>query len=346
MARNDDSNNGSENVPRIVLGTMTFGLHGKGEMTTIKVVGVEAVKPFLETFHSYGHVEVDTARFYGNGDSEMVLSMLPTEHLKISTKVYPGFPGAHEPEHLKKQFHQSLEALKAKKVDILYLHAPDYATPFEVTIKAIDDLYREGLFERFGLSNYASWHVAQICELCKKHGYVMPSVYQGMYNPIARSVVHELLPCLKYYNIGFYAYNPIAGGLLSGKYKAADDVVEGSRYDPKTGFGNFFRERFWNTLTFEGIQLLSKAAADNNLTLLEATLRWMRHHSGLEAKDGILIGASSVHHLEANLADFEKGPLPQAMIDAFDAAWQHVMPTSQYYFRGPSQPRMSFGTKE
>lgn len=74
--------------------------------------------------------------------------MLPTAHLKIATKVYPGFPGAHEAEHLSKQFRQSLAALKTQKVDILYLHAPDYATPFEVTIKAIDNLYREGHFKR------------------------------------------------------------------------------------------------------------------------------------------------------------------------------------------------------
>ncbi|KAG0205342.1 hypothetical protein BGX28_003050 [Mortierella sp. GBA30] len=341
------SNNRNENLPRVVLGAMTFGQHGKGEMTTVKVVGVEAVKPFLETFHSFGHVEVDTARIYGNGDSETVLSMLPTAHLKISTKVYPGFPGAHEPENLKKQFRQSLEALKTNKVDILYLHAPDHATPFELTIKAIDDLYREGHFERFGLSNFLSWQVAQIYELCKKYGYVLPSVYQGMYNPIARSVVPELLPCLKSYNIGFYAYNPIGGGLLTGRYKAEDDVVEGSRYDPNTGFGKLFRDRYWNKLTFEGIQILNKAATDNNLTLLEATLRWMRHHSGLEGKDGIIIGASSIHHLEANLAGLDKGPLPQAMIDAFDAAWEHVMAASPYYYRGPTQLRLTFGiTKE
>ncbi|KAF9948292.1 hypothetical protein BGZ72_009786 [Mortierella alpina] len=341
------SGNDGENKPRIILGAMTFGLEGTSVETTVKVKGVEAVKPFLELFHAHGHVEVDTARIYGNGDSEVVLSLLPTAHLKIATKVYPGFPGAHEPEHLSKQFRQSLAALKTKKVDILYLHAPDYATPFELTIKAIDDLYREGLFERFGLSNFASWHVAQICELCKQHGYIQPSVYQGMYNPIARSVVPELLPCLKEYNIGFYAYNPIGGGLLSGKYKWEDEVIEGSRYDPKTYFGKFFRERYWNRLNLEGVQLLSKAAAENHLTLLEATLRWMRHHSGLEAKDGVLIGASSMQHLEENMVDLAKGPLPQAMVDAFDEAWEHVKAASAHYVRGPAAARHSFGiTKE
>ncbi|KAF9925348.1 hypothetical protein BGZ67_008718 [Mortierella alpina] len=342
MTQSNISINGT--TPRIILGAMTFGLEGSSAETTVKVKGVDAVKPFLELFHAHGHVEVDTARIYCNGDSEVVLSMLPTAHLKIATKVYPGFPGAHEPEHLSKQFRQSLAALKTEKVDILYLHAPDYATPFKVTLKAIDDLYREGLFERFGLSNFASWHVAQICELCKQHGYVQPSVYQGMYNPIARSVVPELLPCLKEYNIGFYAYNPIGGGLLSGKYKGEDEVIEGSRYDPKVKYySQVFRERYWNRLNLEGVQLLTKAAAENHLTLLEATLRWMRHHSGLGAKDGILIGASSVRHLEENLVDLDKGPLPQAMVDAFDEAWELVKAASAHYVRGPAAVRHSFG---
>ncbi|KAI7828105.1 Aldo/keto reductase [Gamsiella multidivaricata] len=337
------SNNNTSNLPRVILGTMTFGLEDStSEASVVRVRGVDNVKPFLETFHAHGYIEIDTARIYCNGDTEKVLSQLPTAHFKISTKVYPITPGAHDAVELPKQFRRSLEALNAKKVDILYLHAPDFATPFEVTIKAVNELYREGLFERFGLSNYASWQVALIHELCKQNDYVLPTVYQGMYNPIARSVVPELLPCLKHFNIGFYAYNPVGGGLLTGKYKFDQDKVEeGSRYDPKTGFGKFFRERYWNNLNFEGVQILDKAAKENKLTLLEATLRWMRHHSGLEAKDGIILGASSVKHLEENLADLEKGPLPQAMLDAFDRAWEHVKPTSQSYYN-PSTSRLRF----
>ncbi|KAF9098134.1 hypothetical protein BGX23_006939 [Mortierella sp. AD031] len=336
------TNTTTANIPRVILGTMTFGLdRTSAETSTIRVRGAENVAPFLTTLYAHGHIEVDTARIYGNGDSEVVLSQLPTAHLKISTKVYPMHPGAHNRENLPKQFRESLEALKATKVDILYLHAPDYDTPYEETVKAIDDLYREGLFERFGLSNYSSWNVALIYELCKQNGYVLPTVYQGMYNPIARSVTTELLPCLKHFNIGFYAYNPICGGVLSGKYKfAEDDVKEGNRFDPNTRFGKLFRERYWTKTNFEAVQALIKVATDNNMTLLEATLRWMRHHSGLEAKDGIIMGASSVAQLEESLTELEKGPLPEAMVKAFDEAWEHVKPTTQWYFRGPDAPTL------
>ncbi|KAF9157166.1 hypothetical protein BGX21_008598 [Mortierella sp. AD011] len=333
----------NKNLPRVILGTMTFGLEVKNNLNLIRVCGAENVKPFLDLFHSYGHVEIDTARIYGSGTTEQVLSQLPTAHLKIATKAWPFEEGSFNEENLEAQFRQSLEALNTTKVDIFYLHAPDGSTPLEVTAKAVNNLYKKGLFERFGLSNFSSWQVALIYEICKQNGYVLPTVYQGMYNPISRSVVPELLPCLKYLNISFYAYHPIAGGLLTGKYKFDKDVAGGLRFDPKTGFGKLFRERYWNQLTFEGIEILEKAAAENHITLLEATLRWMRHHSGLEAKDGIIIGASSLKNLEESLSDLDKGPLDESMIQAFDDAWEKVKPSSQYYVR-PAAARYPIST--
>lgn len=73
--------------------------------------------------------------------------------------------------------------------------------------------------------------------ICKQNGYVLPTIYQGSYNPIDRNVTYELLPCLKHLNIGFYAYNPISGGVLSGKYKFDMEAPEGSRYDANTTIG-------------------------------------------------------------------------------------------------------------
>ncbi|KAF9921268.1 hypothetical protein FBU30_008726 [Linnemannia zychae] len=328
-------------IPRIVLGSMTFGLATTDANTSAcKVRGPDAVAPFLQAHFAHGHVEVDTARFYGYGDCEKVLSQVPTAHLKISTKVFPFHEGSHNKENLPKQFRESLAALNAKKVDILYLHAPDYSVPFEETCKAIDDLYREGLFDRFGLSNYAAWQVALIHELCKQKGYVLPSVYQGSYNPIARNIAVELLPCLRHFGMSFYAYNPISGGMLSGKYKF-DYVPEGSRYDPNTTLGKMVREMYWNKTNFEAVEQLTIVAKENNLTLLEATLRWMRHHSDLKAQDGILIGSSKVEQLEECLTELEKGPLPDTMVQAFDDAWNHVKHITPLYFRPAEAPRFS-----
>ncbi|KAF9425914.1 hypothetical protein BGZ94_007099 [Podila epigama] len=330
---------GAQNTPKIILGTMTFGLEKSGAETTVRVRGIDNIKPFLDTFQRFGHTEVDTARIYCLGDTEEALGLLPTSDFKIATKVWPTIEGAHGAKHLGRIFRESLAALKADKVDILYLHAPDYTTSFEETIEAVDALYREGLFERFGLSNFAAWQVTLIHQLCKQKGYVLPTVYQGMYNGITRGVVSELLPCLKALDIAFYAYNPIAGGLLSGRYRFdTTDHTEG-RFNEKTAFGKIYRERYWNNLFFEAVQNLKKTAEENGLTLLESALRWMAHHSGLGENDGIIIGASSLHHLEENLADLAKGPLPQAVVNAFDEAWEHVKVACPSYFKSAADAK-------
>ncbi|KAG0258407.1 hypothetical protein DFQ27_004645 [Actinomortierella ambigua] len=315
---------GNTNTPRIILGTMTFGLESSALATSaVRVRGTENVGPFLDIFKAHGHKELDTARIYGNGDTEEVLGALDLSEFKLATKVWPLQPGAHGPENLSKKLRESLAALKLKKVDLFYLHAPDYTTPFEVTAKAVNDF----------LSNFAAWQVTLIHQICKQNGYVLPTVYQGMYNPITRDVCHELFSCLKALDIAFYAYNPIAGGLLSGRYNFEVDTSEGGRFDVKSGFGKLYRERYWNNLFCEAVTGLKAKAAEHNITLLEATLRWMVHHSRLEAKDGIIIGASSIHHLEENLDKLSQGPLPTDMIQAFDDAWEHCKPACQKYFK-------------
>ncbi|KAI1315392.1 Aflatoxin B1 aldehyde reductase member 2 [Mortierella claussenii] len=304
---------------------MTFGLETtKFETSVVRVRGVQNIKPFFDAFKAHGHEEVDTARLYGNGDTELALGQLPMESFKIATKVWPTAHKAFGSDNLKRTFKESLTALNATKVDIFYLHAVDDTTPFEETVKAVDELYREGLFDRFGLSNFAAWQVALIYQLCKQHGYVVPTVYQGLYNAFSRNVQNELLPCLKALNIAFYAYSPIAGGLLSGKHKFEGVGSDGGRFDLKSHFGKVFRDLFWNTLYFEAVSNVEKVAKEHGLTLIETALRWLQYHSGLGPNDGIILGVSSVKNLEDNLKDLEKGPLPKQVVDAYDEAWEHV----------------------
>lgn len=100
-------------------------------------------------------------------------------------------------------------------------------------MKAVNDLYLEGKFSRLGISNYMSWEVAQIQELCIANRWVRPQVYQGVYNALHRSIEHELMPCLRKYGMSFYNYNPLAGGYLTDRYHRDDkDHEAGSRFDP------------------------------------------------------------------------------------------------------------------
>ncbi|KAJ3081345.1 hypothetical protein HK102_002404, partial [Quaeritorhiza haematococci] len=299
-----------------------------------RIQDLPTIRKILDTFHAHGHKELDTARMYCNGNTEEVLAELQVQTktewgpFSVATKAYPFQPGMHSKEKLKEQFRASLKALNSKRVDIFYLHAPDHATPFEETLRAVQDLYEEGTFGELGLSNYAAWEVMEIWWICKTNGYVMPTLYQGMYNALTREVERELIPCLRKLNMRFYAYNPLCGGLLTDKpytiEQGEGNIEQGSRFDPKTSQGDRYRQRYWNEVYFTVIENIKKACAKHSIPTASAAHRWMVHHSLLDASrgDGIIIGASSVAHAEQNLKDCEDpNPLPNDIVQAFDDGW-------------------------
>lgn len=288
-----------------------------------RVHDLKTASAILDVFQKHGHNEIDTARAYGEGSSETMLGDLEWQKrgIVMDTKYYPTVgksnPGSwsaelrHTPEGLRENLELSLKELKADKVDMWYLHGPDRTTPYEVTMKAVNDLYKEGRFERLGISNYMAWEVAQICEMCKANGWIMPSVYQGVYNALHRSVEPELLPCLRKYGMSFYNYNPLAGGYLTSRYHREDadkDIEGGSRFDPNKWQGKMYRGRYWKDEYFDALDLLRPVAKKHGLTEAECALRWMTHHSQLkkELGDAIIVGASSVKHMEENMVDLER----------------------------------------
>ncbi|KAK9452840.1 NADP-dependent oxidoreductase domain-containing protein [Dipodascopsis uninucleata] len=314
----------------IVFGAMTIG---KAGVEQARVHDLKDAGALLDIFQKFGHNEIDTARVYGEGSSEEYLGELEWQKRGIimDTKYYP-LPATvkeghtHSPKDLRENLLRSLRALKTDKIDMWYLHAPDRTVPYEETMKEVNNLYEEGYFNRFGLSNYMSWEVAQIQEICIKNGWIRPCVYQGVYNAIHRAVEPELFPCLRHYGMAFYAFNPLAGGYLTNRYHrdSNDDVVEkGSRFDPNTRQGKSYRNRYWKDEMFRALDIIRQQTSKHGLTEAECALRWISHHSLLkrELKDAIIIGASSVKHLTQNLTDLEKGPLPDDVVEALDSAW-------------------------
>ena len=165
--------------------------------------------------------------------------------------------------------------------------------------------------------------MAQVCELCKQNGWKKPDVYQGIYNALYRAVEPELFPCLRHYGVAFYNFNPLAGGFLTSRYKREDRDGEGNtegRYNKNTHVGKMYRIRYMNELFFEALDLLRLVAKAHGLTEAECALRWNVHYSRMKREygDKIIIGASSTKHLEENLIDLEKGPLPEDVVKALD----------------------------
>ncbi|XP_040843932.1 aflatoxin B1 aldehyde reductase member 2-like [Ochotona curzoniae] len=319
-----------------VLGAMEFG----GRMDQA------ASAASMRTFLDLGHNEIDTAFYYTDGQSETILGGLGLGlgrsdcKVKIATKANPLDGKTLKPESVRNQLETSLKRLQCPRVDIFYLHLPDRSTPIEETLRACNELHKEGKFVELGISNYAAWEVAEICTLCKKNGWIQPTVYQGVYNAIARMVEKELFPCLRHFGLRFYAYSPLAGGMLTGKYKYEDKdekKPEGRFFGNK--WSEFNRNIYWKEEHFKGIALVQKALqaayGSSAPSMTSAAIRWMYHHSQLKGThgDAVILGMSSLQQLETNLAAVKEGPLKSEVVEAFDQAWKLAVPkAANYYF--------------
>lgn len=188
-------------------------------------------------------------------------------------------------------------------------------------MREINKMYEEGLFKRFGISNFPAWQVSQVCEICIRNNWKKPDVYQGLYSGLQRGVELELLPCLNYYKIALYGYNPLSGGLLTDTYKRENgDWHEGSRFDPVEGLAHY-RARYWNDAYFDALEIIRPVATKLGISTAGAALRWARYHSKMKPGDAVLIGATSAKQLEDNLTALNDGPLPHELVEAFDAGW-------------------------
>ncbi|XP_051272069.1 aflatoxin B1 aldehyde reductase member 3 [Dicentrarchus labrax] len=317
--------------PVSLLGTMAFGGRADAEQS----------QDMVKTFLGRGHNLVDTAFMYADGKSETIIGgMNLPKTVSIATKANPWDGKTLKPESVRSQLETSLQKLRRDCVDLFYLHAPDHQNPIQDTLRACNELHKEGKFKEFGLSNYASWEVAEIVSICRHNNWIAPTVYQGMYNATTRQVETELLPCLRYYGMRFYAYNPLAGGLLTGKYHYQDK--DGSQPAGRF-FGNSwaaaYQDRYWKLSHFQAIDLvlntLETVYGSNKPTMTSAAMRWMYHHSQLKGDlgDGVIIGMSSMEQLQQNLAAAEEGPLDERVVAAFKEAWDLVAHECPNYFR-------------
>ncbi|KAF4124307.1 aflatoxin B1 aldehyde reductase [Geosmithia morbida] len=331
---------------RIILGLMTFG---PDESAGARITDQGIFKKALDTFQARGYNEVDTAPVYIGGRQEAFTREAGWKGrgLTLATKVkYPSEPGANAKDKVIASVESSLKELGTDCIDmgrgmdeqLLYLHRADRTVPFAETLEAMNELHKAGKFVQFGISNFTAYEVAEIVMTCKYNNWVRPTIYQGMYNCITRGIEAELFVACRRYGLDIVAYNPLAGGLFSGKIKSADLVPESGRFsNTTTTQGKNYRDRYFRESTFKALQLVEQATQKEGLTMIETALRWMVHHSQLKIKDGndgIIIGVSSVTQLEDNLNNLEKGPLPDEVVQALDQAWLVSKVDSTNYWHG------------
>jgi aryl-alcohol dehydrogenase-like predicted oxidoreductase len=203
-------------VSPLCLGTMMFG-GATDEATACQIV---------DRARAQGVNFIDTADGYNGGESEALVGRAIREHRSwwvLATKcANPTGPGPNgrglSRRHVFDAVEASLRRLAVDHIDLLYLHKEDHATPLAETVHALADLIRAGKIRYFGVSNYRSWRVAEICRLCDEVGIDRPAASQPLYNALNREVEVEHLPACGHFGLGVVPYSPLARGVLTGKY--------------------------------------------------------------------------------------------------------------------------------
>ncbi len=294
---------------------------------------LEASRVMTQNFLNSGFNELDTAYVYNGGDTERYLGeILPNlSGYYLATKVHPRITGRLDREAILMEFNESLRRMKRDSVDLLYFHFPDGKTPIDEALETVKELHEQGKIKELGLSNYPAWQVIDIAYKCDKIGCPRPTVYQGMYNALCRNVEPELFPAIRSLGMRFYAFNPLAGGMLTGKHLHFENAPEPGRFARLESY----RKRYWKQSYFEAVDEIRNACEAENIPMAEAGYRWLCCHSMMDANqgDGILLGASRQEQMTQNMAATNRGKLPHSIVEAMDAAWEIAKPDSPAYFK-------------
>lgn len=292
----------------LVLGTMTFG------DTTDEQTATAIIRGALDA----GVTWIDTANAYAAGRTEEILGRVlkGEDGITLATKVgqpHPEVGTEHllRPDLVRKAVEGSLRRLQRERVELLYLHAPDRSTPVAETLGVFAELAQEGKIGAVGISNYSAWQTAEVAAAAREVGAPALAVGQQMYNLVARRIEEEYVEYARVTELPTMIYNPLAGGLLTGRYAYDQDASDGRFASARNA--QQYRDRYWDKRLFEAVEQLAQIADDAGVSLLELALRWCISRP---ATQSVLIGGSRPSHVASNIEILRRGPLEADTVEA------------------------------
>jgi aryl-alcohol dehydrogenase-like predicted oxidoreductase len=290
-------------VSEICLGTMTFG-HQCDERTSFAILdkATEAGVTFLDTADAYPvPPTTETA-----GRTEEILGAWlhgKRERFVVATKCRirvgdgPNDEGLSR-KHILKAAEDSLRRLRTDYIDLYQAHSPDPETSLEETLRAFDDLVRQGKVRYLGCSNYPAWQVALSLGLSERLNLARFECVQPRYNLLYREIESELLPLCRHAGLGVIAYNPLAGGFLTGKYQSVEQPIPGTRFTlGKTG--ELYRQRYWHQAQLEAVNALRDFLTPRGKNLVQIAVAWVLAQPSITSA---IVGASQPQQLNSSLA--------------------------------------------
>jgi aryl-alcohol dehydrogenase (NADP+) len=229
------------------------------------------------------------------------------------------------------QLENSLKRLQTDYIDLYYVHEPDYNTPIEETLRALDDLVRQGKVRYIGCSNFAAWQTAQALRVSERYNLAKFDCIQPPYNLITRDIETELLPFCADEGLGVCVYNPLAGEMLTGRHEFGKPPAEGRFTLPDLGPG--YLERYWSETNFKAVERFKKLASDHGVTLPQFSLAWILNNPTITS---VLSGVISLEQLKENMAAVDI-KLSLEELKACDDVWSMFRPPRVHYARTPQE---------
>ena len=304
--------------------SLSVSRFGFGTMTLGKPLDQAGTNQVIDRCLDAGINFFDTANMYNGGLAETLLGAAlkgRRDKIVLASKVFFKMGDASDQHGLSRPailhaIDESLARLQTDYLDLYYLHAPDHTVPLEESLEAMESLVKQGKVRYPASSNYAGWEVVQMLWICRQRDWHAPYVSQPMYNLLARGIEQEYLAMCKQFDVSTVVYNPLAGGLLTGKHRQ-EAFSPGTRFDSN----KLYQDRYWHAQYFNAVERLRQIAQSAGRSLVSLSLNWLLHHT---MSDVIILGASSLDQLNENLAAGEEGPLPQDVVKACDQVWHDL----------------------
>jgi aryl-alcohol dehydrogenase-like predicted oxidoreductase len=290
-------------VSRLALGTMTFGLQtdeavahqilDKAAAGGINFLDTANVYPLGGDLSTVGRTEEIIGRWLRDKRHSFILAT------KAVGKMGPNAwdEGASR-KHLIDAIDASLRRLQTDYVDLYQLHADDQTTPLDETLEALDAIVRSGRARYVGVSNFLAYRVAKALGRAELKGWTRIVSLQPRYSLLFRQIERELLPLALEDGIGVIPYNPLAGGLLTGKHRAGSEPTPGTRFTLGKS-APMYQARYWNERDFATVAALQKLAAEAGVSLTTLAVAWTMANPAITAP---LLGASRPDQLDDTLA--------------------------------------------